>query len=337
MKRKIRLLQYGVRHEHAPGKLETFKLMSDDFEIVAVVDDSARANPTYHTFPINLDGVKVIPEKGALDLEGIDAVAVETANVDLQEIALECAKRGLAMHLEKPCGETLTEFKNIVEICRRGNVPLQMGYMFRGNPAIRALWGFVKKGYLGEIISVEADMNHDYGDDSYQCYVGTFKGGIMYNLGCHLVDAIVPILGGLPKSAKAVIGNAAGDSKECLNRTEALLEYENATVLLKACSRIPNGVMRRRLRVDGTKGAFELSPIERFDGKDLTAVLTLKEDAGEYRKGETLLNFGVQRDRYEIQLKELASIIRGDIPNVDYYDHDLLVHKISLMASGYDV
>ncbi len=38
-------------------------------------------------------------------------------------------------------------------------------------------------------------------------------------------------------------------------------------------------------------------------------------------------------DRYRDQLKELAEIIRGEKPNPQWlYDHDLLVHDVSLRA-----
>ena len=43
--------------------------------------------------------------------------------------------------------------------------------------------------------------------------------------------------------------------------------------------------------------------------------------------------FKAPADRYAGQLKELARIIRGEIPNPPgLYRHDLLVHKVSLDA-----
>ena len=37
---------------------------------------------------------------------------------------------------------------------------------------------------------------------------------------------------------------------------------------------------------------------------------------------------------FEECMKELADIVRGRIPNPDYYAHDIAVHKVTLMASG---
>ena len=48
--------------------------------------------------------------------------------------------------------------------------------------------------------------------------------------------------------------------------------------------------------------------------------------------------FGKMGDRYAGQLKELAQIIRGEIPNPqELYDHDLRVHRVSLQACNVDV
>ena len=42
-----------------------------------------------------------------------------------------------------------------------------IGYMYRGNPALKWLWKFVADGNLGDIRFIEADMNHDYQADRY--------------------------------------------------------------------------------------------------------------------------------------------------------------------------
>ena len=39
MKKKLRVVQFGVSHEHADGKLATIKALPDEFELVGVVDD----------------------------------------------------------------------------------------------------------------------------------------------------------------------------------------------------------------------------------------------------------------------------------------------------------
>ena len=91
----------------------------------------------------------------------------------------------------------------------------------------------------------------------------------------------------------------------------------------------------RWLRIQGTKGAIDLRPIERFDGRPTTLELRLKAPAGGYKAGTHTVACGVQKDRYADQLKELADIVRGRRPNPPgQYDHDVAVHKATLMACG---
>ena len=89
------------------------------------------------------------------------------------------------------------------------------------------------------------------------------------------------------------------------------------------------------MRIGGTKGTIKFSPLERFDGKSVEIELTLSEDRGTFPKGVQTLRFPPQRDRYEAQLAELMQVIRGTAKPSYSYDHDYLVHEITLAASGY--
>ena len=63
MKRKLRVLFYGVTHEHAFGKYTSLSRLPDDFEIVAVADDRARAGAVFldeHLTATRLVGIGVV-------------------------------------------------------------------------------------------------------------------------------------------------------------------------------------------------------------------------------------------------------------------------------------
>jgi len=96
-----------------------------------------------------------------------------------------------------------------------------------------------------------------------------------------------------------------------------------------------DGLPRRHLKICGTKGTIELSPLERFDGQPLQMRLTLLEDNEDYAAGTHTVDFGVVEDRYEGQLLELAKIINGEMRNPYTYEHDYLVQEVLLAAAGY--
>ena len=330
MKRPLKTLFFGMSHEHAAGKIASLRKLVDDFEVVAIADDRARKSPTYHTDPFDATGFCVVSEAEALAMSDIDVVFVETANRDLMEIARIYAERGVAMHCDKPCGETMEPYREVVGLCRAKRVPLQIGYMYRANPAIRFMREAVKAGWIGDVIFAEADMNHSYGDDSYQLYTGTMRGGILYNLGCHLLDTLALFVKGDPTYVTTVCGRASGDPAAAKNRMSAFYEFPSAEMLIRSCSRAAGGVLCRRIRVDGRKGTFDLCPIERFDGGELKLAMTLAEPAGDYVAGRHVISFGAQTDRYAGQLRELAAIVRGEIADTADYEHDLRVHALTL-------
>ena len=332
MKRRLKTLFYGVTHEHAYGKFETLKRLADDFEIVALVDDRPRGTPRSLDERLDVeqavrDGFRVISEAEAQKLTDIDVAFVETANADLMEIAAKFIAKGVPLHCDKPCSESPEPYRSLVGKCRAANLPFQIGYMYRGNPAVRFAWQFVAAGGLGDVAFVEADMNHDYGGPDYPAYISSFRGGILYSLGCHLVDLALPLVRGELREAHPFLGDAPGDPAGSRTAGAAFLRFAGTDVLLRTSSRLPGGILCRRLRVDGTNGTLDLCPIERFDGKDLSLTMTADGAA-------RTVSFGVQADRYAGQLLRLASIIRGEVPNDQDYDRDLRTHEITLKACG---
>ena len=327
MKRPLRTLFYGVTHEHAPGKLATLKKLRDEYEIVAVVDDRPRKSPMFHDQEYDFSEYPLVSEAEAWKIPDIDIGFVEVTNCDLMEVAMMFAERGIPMHCDKPCGEDLETYRGIVEMCRAKNIPMQIGYMYRTNPALRWIWNYVRSGKLGKIGFIEADMNHAYNHGNYAEYLQTFKGGILYSLGCHLVDMIEPMVKGEPAKITRSLKSAFGYESGGRTDGSAFIEFPETNVLLRTACEMPGGIFARRLRVDGTLGTIDLCPIERFDGKELKLKFTDKD-------GEKEIAFGVQTDRYEGQLRELAAVIRGEKPNDQDYDRDLRVHELTLKVSG---
>ena len=175
-------------------------------------------------------------------------------------------------------------------------------------------------------------MNHNYGLSGYAEYIASFRGGIFYNLGCHLVDLAIPLVRGEFASAMTVVGDAPGDPVGSKTSGTAFLRFEGTDVLLRASAHLPGGIPCRRFRIDGTNGTIDLCPIERFDGGELKLSLTLQEGRCGCVAGRSEIGFGAQTDRFAAQILDLAAIIRGEKPNDQDYDRDLKVHEILLRA-----
>ncbi len=333
--KKIKIGQIGVCHEHASGKIIALRKMPELFEIVGLVDDrgttaARRAGDDLKPY----EGLKWMTEAELFNTPGLQAVAVEVPNTDLVPTAIRCMERGLAIHMDKPGGEDLKLFGKLLDGCKARNLPFQMGYMFRTNPAMHLCFKAVRQGWLGDIFEIQGGMSHNYGGDEYQQYMGSFPGGIMFNLGCHLIDLIITMLG-RPDAITPFLKSTPGLPDAIKNNCLTIMEYPHATVTLRACSLEVDGLNRRRLKVCGTKGSIELCPLERFDGQPLQMRLTLLEGNAEYAAGTHIIDFGIKLDRYEDQMLELAKIINGEIVNPYTYEHDYLVQEVVLAAAGY--
>lgn len=332
---RIKIGQIGVCHEHAGAKMDALRKMPEVFEIVGVVDDRQTAAARFAGGDLRpYEGLHWLTEEELFHTPGLRAVVVETPNLDLVPTALRCLECGLPMHMDKPGGDDPVLFRKLLEGCKARKLPFQMGYMFRANPAFQWCLKAVRAGWLGDIFEVQANMSHDYGGEEYQQYIGNFRGGIVFNLGCHLLDFVVALLG-RPKNVVSILKSAPGDPDQIRNNGLCMLEYQQATATLRACSREIGGLERRRLKLCGTKGSIELSPLERFDGQPLLMSLVLKEGNPEYVAGTHTVNFGIRNDRYVEQLQEFSEMIRGNVTNPYSYEHDLLVHEVVLSTSGY--
>lgn len=353
-KRKAKVALWGIVHNHARGKFDALLRLKDDYEIIGWVDDSdskamrmQEPNPKAYAKWPKLDGEKLLRREIDCDL-----VVVEVSNSELVEVSTRIAKAGYPMHMDKPLGVDQEGYARMSAICEARGIPLQIGYMFRSNEAINKMVELARDGVLGEIYSVEADLDHSYGYPKYPEYASHYPGGTAYLLTCHAIEWAMPIFNDdMPLKTYSIIKPAPGDPDWAQTHSLTIMEYPRANAVFRVCSRGTQPC--RHIRIDGTIGSMELEPIEDFrtvkhttglneDGLSRVDKLEIKlflktvnekAKALGMRPGINRLAFKVPTDRYAGQLKELAEIIRGERPNPPgLYLHDLKVHKVSLDA-----
>ncbi|MBQ7403117.1 MAG: Gfo/Idh/MocA family oxidoreductase [Lentisphaeria bacterium] len=334
---KVRIAQVGVTHEHAPGKIVSLKKLTDFYEIAGYVNDlSFNSLPEYYSdhFPSFYEGLRELSMDEVLNDPALQAVTVEVPNNELVSMAMKFAERGIAMHMDKPAGLDLELYGKLLDICKAKNLPFQMGFMFRGNPAFQFCIRAIREKLIGDVITIEADMNHGYGGEEYQKYISQFSGGLMYNLGCHLIDFITAAMG-RPENVTGFLRSAPGDPAHIKNNCMAVLEYPNAYAVVSSCSRQHNTSAVRTIHIVGTQGSIIFSPIEAFAPNAVEMKIHVVKNSPGLPAGTHTLTFPIQTDRYTEQLIELAQVIRGEKEATYSYEHDYLVHEVTLAAAGY--
>ena len=353
--RRVRAVLWGVTHNHALGKCEAMKKLKNDYEVVGIVDNtSSKVMRMCEPDMKHYEGLPRFTPEQVLNEVKPDIAVIEVSNQELIDVALKCAKAGIAMHMDKPLGFTLEGFKEVSDICRARNIPLQTGYMFRANDAIQFIVNEGRRGLIGEIFAIDADLSHSYGGKRYIPYSATYPAGTAYLLTCHVIEYVLPMMNEkMPEECHSIVMPAPGDPDGTPSHTLTIARWPHTTLTVTVCSKGTQG--RRHLRVDGSDGVMELEPIEDFrrvrhttgeEGgmqieqvdEEITVKLFLKNAKPPYVRGWNYLVFGKMGDRYAGQLKELAEIVRGERPNSqELYDHDLRVHKLSLQACNVDV
>ncbi|NUP99695.1 MAG: Gfo/Idh/MocA family oxidoreductase [Armatimonadetes bacterium] len=329
---RIRIGQIGIGHEHASGIMAALRRLPEIFEVVGVVEEpnprwSQRGDRAYQ-------GLPWLTEDELFGIPNLAAVAVETNMPQAVAAAQRCAARGLHIHLDKPGGETMEPFRQLVEACRAQGLALQLGYMYRTNPAVSFCRNAVRQGWLGDIFEVHAVMSR-WDNNVYRAFLADYRGGAMYNFGSHLIDLVVGLLG-RPDNVVAFQRATRDDGLQ--DNGLAVLEYPRATATVRTSICEVDGMQHRRLIVCGTRGSAEIYPLEypgRYELDPLHVRLTLRESAGPFAAGTQRVEVGVMPGRYEAQLAELAAVIRGELANPWPYEHELTVQEVLLAAAGY--
>lgn len=318
----IRVAQIGTGHAHASGKWKVIQQLNE-FEVVGIAepDPNLKAQLGQAVYA----NAKVLTLDEILSDDSIEMVVVETAVRDLLSVAETCIRAGKHLHLDKPAGADLEHFKRVIQLARHEGKQIQMGYMFRYNPAFILCHRAIRERWLGQIFSVEAVMSKQSGDLTRQA-LAEFKGGTMFELGCHLIDALVWLLGA-PSQVHAFERQSRATDSLADNQL-AVLEYEDTLVTVRSALIEVQGMQRRQLVLCGERGTLEVRPLEPPNVR-----LTLDRAAGGYPAGKHDIPMQPV-PRYREDFRALAQAIRAGEPMPFDYQHDLVVQETVLRASG---
>jgi predicted dehydrogenase len=325
---RIKIGQIGVGHAHASGKIQIYRELADQYEVVGVVEpDDVRWAEAERSKVYS--GLERLSAEQLFNTVGLRAVAVETRVADLLRYAEMSIDAGLHVHLDKPAGTSLTDFARILKKADADGLTVQMGYMYRYNPAIRLLRQFLDRGWLGEVFEVHAVMGKVV-DKGARAELAEFSGGIMFELGCHIIDLVVSVLGKPGKVSPHIRHGADGLADNML----AVFDYPEATATVRSSANEVEGFARRQLAVVGTRGTFHIQPLDR--PRATIALDQDRVDGTELQFGQGIqeIPFDPPYRRYLGDALDFARIIR-DEKNSDYpSSHDLAVQEAVLRASG---
>lgn len=318
---RIRCGQIGVGHPHA-SKVSVFRA-SPDYEVVGVVEPDEALRTRAMSQPAYRD-VRWMTQDELLNSRGLELVLVETRVRDLLSTAAACIAAEKHIHLDKPAGASLPQFETLLSDAAAAKRIVQMGYMYRYNPGVVLLREFLRQGWLGDVFEVDAVMSKVIAADDRKTFA-EFKGGVMFDLGGHIVDLVVSVLGA-PDSVTPFNRHSSALGDSLVDNMLAVFGYPKATATVRSTALEVEGFARRQLVVCGNEGTFQIQPLD-----DPSATISLTRPRGEFRAGTQVVPLP-KYTRYVDDAADLARVIRGEKPADFSAAHDLAVQKTLLQA-----
>jgi predicted dehydrogenase len=315
---KVRIGFLGAAYSHAAPKLKLLK-NHPDFELVGAWDDAPAVRAA-----VEKQGVKLLPQDEVLVQS--EVVAVESVVRDHARYARMALAAGKHVHLEKPPSLHLADFREIITLAREKRLLLQLGYQYRYSPPFSAVVEATRKGWLGDVYMVRATMNNQLAQER-RAEWGEFKGGVMFELGSHMIEAIVRLLG-KPTKVTPFLFTHGRFNDSFIDNSVAIFEYPRAIASVFSATFQPNSGAYRALEVLGTNGTATIRPIE-----PPTLEMDLAKEAGPYKAGVNKLDWP-KWERFAGDFAELAGAIRGKSQLSATPEDDLAVQKTLLLASG---
>lgn len=316
-KRRIPFGFLGVTHSHGAEKVK-LAMASSDWDFVGVCETSEAGKATCAKL-----GAKIISQDELLQRARV--VAVESDVRDHASHALLVLQAGKHLHLEKPPTVRLADLQAIIALAREKKLLLQTGYMWRSHPGFQAIIEAVRSGWLGDVFMVRGFISNNLAPGRRPEW-GEFPGGGMFELGSHLVDATVRLLG-KPKAVTPFLRRHGNFNDAFKDNNVAVLEYERATAVLINTALQPVRTPQRSFEVLGTNGTAVLQPIE-----PPTLTMDLAKAAGPYQKGSQQVPMPPYR-RYEGDFAALAAAVRGERALSVTLDEELVVQETLLRVS----
>ena len=314
---RIRIGFLGGSHSHGLGKAKVCLESPETWNIIGIVEESDEVRANYEKL-----GIKALDEEELLATA--DVIAVESDPRDHYKHGKLVLESNKHLHLEKPPTMTLEEFQELVAIATSKKLIVQMGYMWRYNPGINAALKAAREGWLGKIYLVKAEINKLQSADA-RVINNSFPGGTMFELGCHVLDPVVRLLG-RPNKVDTYLKTSGAFTDGIKDNTVAVLDYPDATAIIGSSILHSAGGRHRHLHIYGTNGTALVKPLDRP-----VLELELTKDAGPYKKGLQTVEFPPFR-RYVGDFVELAEVIKAKKGLSITPEMDLVVHETLLRA-----
>lgn len=185
-----------------------------------------------------------------LQKEKPDAVSVVIPTINHKAVVIDCLKHKIPVLVEKPLAINVQEAQEMIKTAEETKTLLTVGHIERFNPAVMKLKEFIKKGTLGQIVSIVIKRVGLYPPQIKDVNVVT-------DLAVHDLDIVCNLLEEMPKSIFATGGS--GLNTNHLDYADIFLNFNKINCYIQVNWITP--IKIRTLSVTGIAGYSELDYI----------------------------------------------------------------------------
>lgn len=331
---KISVVQWGTKHGHARGWLERL-LESKEiiFQGIYEPDEKRQIQLIESEDKIWKDLNWLKTKEEFLKNQNIKIVFIEESNALSLEALEYCVKNNKHVLLDKPAGYNYEKFLKLVEIATSKNLIVEMGYMFRQHDGFSRIAKWSKSGKLGKIFMIRAHMStnlpekNPINNEISREGLSKFSGGVMYDLGGHMLDQICWILG-RPIKVTSFFKNNNSKNKNFIDNAVVILEFKNAMSIIDIAA-METTPPARRFEVYGSKGSAIMEPFEPAE----KIRLCLDETFEDFKKGVNTVSIK-DVPRYHEPFNIFINRVLNNTTPIRESNHEILVQETLMRAIG---
>lgn len=162
-----------------------------DEVVVSDVNGAAARDAVQH-----VPGARTARSFDELLAQDLDGVVIATPSGLHHDQTVAALEHGAAVFCQKPLACTAAEARHIVDLAKARNRLLHVDHGYQCLAATTAVRDLVRRGTLGQIFAVNAVFHNAYGPSTTWCLDRRLAGGgCGLDLGVHLVDLVLSVLG----------------------------------------------------------------------------------------------------------------------------------------------
>ncbi len=215
-----------------------------------------------------------IPDKNVYDYYNFDTIAnnpaIDVVYVVLPpsmhlEYVVRAANAGKHVWVEKPMAMTAKECQEMIDVCKKNNVQLTVGYRLHHEPNTQEYVKLLRAGTIGKVQMVACAAGYYDGRTDHWKQKKELGGGVMYDMGVYVLQGARLAVGEEPIAVTAQQYTSRPEVyKNGLDETSMVqLEFPGGA---RASLQTSYGMNMNFLHVTGAKGTLDMEPYSAYSG-----------------------------------------------------------------------